>query len=121
MFIERKLREELSALSKDVFRVSSKWQSILESGFNELVTEEIDETIPGENGEPDKVEKVKVPVLKNGVKQYVHRTYTLDEVHKMMLDMKKQIDGIRAKMAAAQAQKELEKKVNDEAQGRVVG
>jgi hypothetical protein len=121
MFIDRKIREELNALSKEIFRVSSKWQSLLEHGENILVTETKTETVPGENGAPDTTEEVQVPVLKNGMKQYTHVTYTLEEVHQRLLKIKKNRDEYIAKIREAQAKKELEKRVNDEAQGRVVG
>ena len=119
MFIDRKTREELNALSKELFNVSSKWKSLLDHGENILVTETKTETIPGENGQPDTTEEIKIPVLKNGVRQYTHKSYTLEEVKERLLTLKKGRDEYIAKMKEAQAKRELEKRVNDEAQGVV--
>jgi hypothetical protein len=121
MFVERKIREELNALSKEVFGVSSKWMSLLEHGEVVPVTETITETIPGENGQPDRTETAQVPKLnKGGSRDYTVKRYTVDEVKEKLLALKKNRDELIAKIKAAQAQKELEKKVQDEAKGRVV-
>src|ERR1700722_6333691 len=117
MFIERAVREEMNALSKEVFGVSSKWKSLLDHGINEAVTETTPEVVPGENGEPDRTEEVKVPVTINGNRLSRHKSFTLEEIKELMLKMKKQRDDFIAKMKAQQAQKELEKRVNDVAKG----
>lgn len=121
MFVERKIREELNALSKEVFGVSSKWMGLLEHGELVVVTETVTETIPGENGQPDRTETAQVPKLnKGGTRDYVTKRYTVDEVKEKLLMLKKNRDELIAKLQAAQAQKELEKKVQAEAKGRVV-
>jgi hypothetical protein len=121
MFIDRELREKLNALSKEVFGVSSKWKSILDHGTREIVTETKNETIPGENGAPDQTEEIKIPVKHGTSNKYQTKYYTITEVHEMLLKLKKGRDAQIERYKAAQAQKELEKKVNEEAQGRVVG
>lgn len=121
MFIDREIREELNALSKEVFGVSGRWKKLLEFGTNELVTKTVTETIPGENGEPDKTEEVKVADTLRGANQYQHKTYTLDEVRELLLNLKKNRDEIRAKMKEMQEKRKLAEEVHKAAQGRVVG
>lgn len=121
MFIEREVRERMNALSKEVTGVASKWKSMLDHGTNELVTEMKTETIPGENGQPDKTEEVKVPVLMNGTKQFRHKSYTFEEVETLFLNMKKGRDEYLAKLKAQREQRELEQKVQAEAKGVVKG
>jgi hypothetical protein len=121
MFIEREVREELNELSKFVYGVSSKWQSILDHGFKELVTETKTETVPGENGEPDTTKEIKVAVLKNGVNQYRIKRYSLEEVKVLLLVGKAQREAMIARYQEMQRQKQAEAKVQELAQGRVVG
>lgn len=121
MLIDRKIREELNALSLEVYGVSSKWQKLLERGTNELITKTVTETVPGENGQPDETKEVQVPDTFNGVNQYRHRNYTLDEVKTLLLSMKKSRDEIIAKMKEAQAKREFEKKIHEENKGTVAG
>jgi hypothetical protein len=121
MFIEKETREELNKLSKEVFGVSSKWQGLLEHGVKELVTETKTETIPGENGKPDETREIRVPIKKNGVPQYAIKRYNLDEVRELMLNAKKSRDEYIERMKKAQELAQIEKKVNEVAQGRVVG
>ena len=116
----RKEREELNALCKEVFGVSSKWQK-LHKGVPELVTKTITETVPGEKGAPDTTKEVIVPVLEaNGAKRYKVKFYSFEELKKMVLDAKKQRDDYMAKIKAAQDLAALEKKIHEQAAGKSV-
>lgn len=124
-FLTRAQREELKALSLEVFGSSSKYSKLLNEGHSELVTEEIDEIVPGENGAPDTVKQVKVPVKRaDGALQYVIKRYTYESVKELMLELKKKKEEFEAmvkkmneEQAAKQAQAKLEKEVQEAAGG----
>ncbi len=116
MDITRKEREELNALSKEVFNVSSKWQKFFK-GVPELVTKTVKETVPGDKGAPDTEKEVVVPVLLDGAKQYKVRAYSVDECRKLLLDAKRQRDEYIAKLKEQQALVEAQKKVQELAAG----
>ena len=89
MNIPRALREELNALSKEVFGVPSKWQKILKDGTTSVLTRRTTETVPGKDGEPATTRPVDVPILtEHGAKQLVTKHYTVDEIHVMLLGYK---------------------------------
>lgn len=124
--MDRQTREELNALSKEVFGSSSRWQKLLTDGYSELVTEEVPETIPSEvEGEEPKTTMVRRPVLNAaGQKQSVTKRHTEDSIREYMLDLKKRREEIMAmikkqqdEQAAAKARTELINKVNQEAFG----
>lgn len=115
--ITRAEREELNALSKEVFNVSSKWQKFFK-GVNELVTKTVKEVVPGDKGAPDTEKEVVVPVLRDGAKQYKFRQYSVDECRKLLLDAKAQRDAYLAKIKEQQALAEVQKKVQEQAAGR---
>lgn len=118
MYIEKELREEFNRLSKEVFGVSSKWKGLLDHGQKVLVTEKVTETIPGENGAPDETKTVEVAVKQNGVNVYTVKYYTVEEIHQLLLDYKKNRDDMIARIEAGRRQKETEEKVMKEATGR---
>ena len=129
MYVDRELRTQLNALSKELFGVQSRWQKLLES--SETVTREVDEEVPAvtetrknDDGtetvvevSPATTKKVQVAVLvnpnpldaknPNGRPYKVAKRRTPEEVLEMLTNMKVQFDEFKAKMAAEQkAQKE---------------
>lgn len=92
--MNRKTKQELNALSKEVFGTASKWQKLIEKGF----------IWPHE-----KVEEKVIPNTKTGVlekkqfkhTEYVHIRHTEDTVRELMNNVKKQND--EKKVAVAQA------------------
>lgn len=128
MDIPRALRNELNALSKEVFGASSRWHTLLTRGTSQVVTRKSLETIPGKDGEEPTTKEVDVPVLtKQGTKQSVIKRYSLEEIHELLLNAKKQRDEImaqikqqQAEQAAAKAQEEAIKRVSEEARGSAV-
>jgi predicted translin family RNA/ssDNA-binding protein len=123
--VNRQTREELNALSQEVFGASSRWQKLLNNGYAQLVTEEIDEVVPGENGEPDTTKKVEVPVKRaDGALQYTTEYHTVDSVREYMLDLKKKQEEMRAliaKMQEEKRQKENQKKLEEAVQQDIGG
>jgi hypothetical protein len=89
MDITREQREQLKALSTEVFGVASKYQKLYDQ--KELVTSKTVEIVPGENGQPDTTKEVEVPVLynDNGVKQYRMKYRSTEEVLQLLLEFKK--------------------------------
>lgn len=118
MNIERKVREEFNALSKEVFGVSSKWQNFYK-GVDELVTKTVIEEIPPEKeGDAPTTKEVKVPVLRDGGKQYKRRYYTIDEIRNILVGAKAQRDMILAKMKADKELKQAAEEVQRLAAGQ---
>lgn len=110
------LKKELNALSKELFGVSSKWMSLYKKGQPELITRKLVETIPGDNGAPSSTKESLVPVLtKDGVKQYRQKYFSLEEIHNMLLSMKKTKDETIKTNIDKQKQKEIEEKVQKQA------
>ena len=114
----RKQREQLKALSKEIFGASSKWQKLME--YDHVLTHKVKETVPGENGEPDAEREVEVPLFVAGtkVKQSVRKHRSIEEVLTLLLDFKAKRDEYVAKVKAAQ--EEAKKKREEEEQARKV-
>ena len=92
-------RKEIDSLSKAVFGSSSRWQKLINKGYSELVTEEVEETVPAEKeGYVPTTQKVKKPVLKNGALQYVPKHHTVESVLEYMVEEKKKLDTLRAEI-----------------------
>jgi hypothetical protein len=129
MNISRKEREELDLLSKEVFGTTTRWKKLCDSGYEEALTEEKQETMPtDENGVVGETKTIRVPVraTKNGGVKYVTKYHTPATVKEYMLQQKKQFSEIREKiqkyqddMKKKQAEEAIAKKVNDEAAGSV--
>lgn len=119
MFIERKIREELNALSKEVFGVASRWQKFID-GVKEPVTRKVIENVPGENGAPDTVREmnVQIPYGDSKIPQYVIKQYTPQETKELLVKMKKQRDEYFAKMKEQQDLKKATERVQELASGR---
>lgn len=127
--LSRAERDELNALSKDVFGASSRWQKLVNKGYAELKTTEVTELVPGKTDEEEATErKVMVPLKTDfGAHQSTHLHHTVESVRAFMVERKKQLDEIRAEIkrrqdeARAQREKEqLVQKVHTELQGSAV-
>jgi len=118
MNVDRKTREELNALSQEVFGSSSRWHKLVTKGVPELLTEEIDEILPNEKeGEPDTVKQVKVAIRReDGSHLSVMKYFTVDTIREYMLARKVQLDLFKVELARlqeeARAKKEAEKLAN---------
>ena len=107
----REQREQLKALSTEIFGKSSRYQSLYEQ--KELVTRTVVETIPGENGAPDTTKETQVPDLLNGSKRYRIKHNTTEEVLAILLKLKAIQDEYLAKRKQEQELAEQTKKVQD--------
>lgn len=124
--VDYQTRQKLNALSKEVFGSSSRWQKLVNTGHLELLTQEVNETVPSdvEGGEPT-VQKVNKPILtKTGAQQKVNKRYTVESVVELMLDIKKKreeylekMKSLQAEAKAAQAKAELIKQIHADAAG----
>lgn len=126
MNLDYKTKQELNALSKEVFGSSSRWQKLVNSGFADLVTEEVEEVVPAdENGEKGGVELVQKPVLNaSGLTQSVTTRHTVESVRELMLRLKASRDAYFARLKALQEARKAEeeqaalaKKLNDQVGG----
>lgn len=116
--IARKDREELNALSKDVFGTSSRWQKLVDKGYLELLQEEKEEEVPAEKeGEAPTTRKVTVPILNEaGQKQHVVKRHTFQSVKEFMLQQKTQLDTIRQMIKDQNEQAQAKERAEAKAQ-----
>lgn len=124
--IGRAEREELNALSKEVFGASSRWQKLVNNGYGKLLTEEVTELVPGKTDEEESTErKTQVPLRRaDGAMQSVQEYHTVESVKAFMLERKAQIDAFRAQLKKMQEEQQAKKdkeallqKVHDELHG----
>jgi hypothetical protein len=105
--LTRAEREEMKALSKEVFGSSSRWAKFVDKGVTQKVTKKVSEEVTKEDGTKETVEKV-VPVhLRVGHHNHeysVHKYFTVSEVKAMMLERKAQLEQIREQIAQQQAE-----------------
>lgn len=128
MEINRKQRQELNALSKEVFGTSSRWQKVVDKGYLELLTEEKEVEYPSTTGGENVKNMTKVPVLTSFGAQQIKRIYhTVESIKEYMLEQKKAMDNVRAQIAQIQEQERKKKeqealalKLNQENAGRAV-
>jgi hypothetical protein len=115
MEINRLTRVALNHLSKEVFGTESRWQKLVDKGYSELITEEVNETVPAEKeGDESTTRKIRVPVLnKFGAKQFVKKYHTVESVMEFMQAQQKQLAELKAKFLAMQ---EEQKKKKEEAE-----
>lgn len=128
MEISKNIRKELNSLSKEIFGTSSRWQKLVDKGYEELLTEDHEEVVPpAKEGDAPTTNLIKKPVLNSfGAKRIVRKYHTVDSVKEYMLEQKKRIDEVKAKIAKAreemrtklEAEKQA-KKVNEEFAGSV--
>jgi len=109
--LTRNQREELNALSQDVFGSSSRWQKLITKGQVEQVTEDLDEVLPGQKeGDADIIKKVKISVRReDGSALSVTKHHTVESVREYMLERKEQLTTLRAEIARLQAEAEAKK------------
>jgi hypothetical protein len=125
MMYPREVTDRLNKLSKEVFGASSRWKKLVEKGYVKQVTEELDDIVPGENGEPDTVKKVQVASRRaDGAYLSTLERHTLASVEEYMLDLKKKRDEFlamiekqRQEQEAKRRQAELEQQVHREVSG----
>lgn len=116
MNIERKERDELNALSKELFGSSNKWRKLVEKGYTEAVTRVVKEEIPGENGAEPTVKESRVLVLtESGGKQSVTKYHTVESVKALMLEFKAKKDAYVAESLQKQAEEKAKKEKEDNA------
>lgn len=119
--LTRAEKEELKALSKEVFGASSRWVKMIEKGEAELITEETTEYVPNPEDESKEgtTRKVNVPVKRDdGAFQFTTKRHTVDSVKQYMLDRKKKIEEIRAEIK--KQQDEARAKREKENQARLI-
>jgi NAD(P)H-flavin reductase len=121
--LTREEKDFLKNLSREVFGASSRWQKLVERGYEDLVTEETTEYVPNDK-DPDAegtTRQVNVPVLKNGMKHSVIKRHTVDSIRQYMIDRKAMLDKIRAMMEeqrkAQLAKEDFQKRVQGEGAG----
>lgn len=128
MSLTYKERQELNALSKEVFGSSSKWQKLVNTGSHELDTEEVTEYIPPttEDGEGT-TKKTEVMKLREGMPHFTKKYYTYESIKALMLDVKakhaamlEQYNKMKEEEQRKKEQAELEKKTQEELSGSAV-
>ena len=128
MNLTKELKEELKALSKEVFGSSGRYEKILKNGMPELITTTKVETVPGENGAEATTKEVKIPVLtKQGTRQFAIKYYEPEELKTHMLEAKQKIDDFKVQMQKMQEEQQkrqeeqkLINKINEEAKGSAI-
>lgn len=107
----REEREQLKALSTQVFGASSRYKKLYE--YDHVLTHKVTETVPGENGQPDTEVEKEVPLLYNGSKQSVRRYRTTEEVIQLMLDFKTKREEFLAQMKKQQEEQKSKKEADE--------
>lgn len=85
--MDRKTREEMNALSLEVFGTSSKWQKLMTNGVDEPFERDREVMIPTANG------GLKKKTFTD--RKYVKRRYTLEEVRTLMEGVVKQRNAVQ--------------------------
>jgi len=111
--LSREMREEMKALSKEIFGSSSKYQKLYEQ--TEIVTMKKKEIIPGENGAEDTEREVTVPVLVNGSKQSRVVRRNNAEVLELLKTFKARRDEFMAQMQKQQEEQKAKREAADKA------
>lgn len=118
------VRDELDTLSLEVFGTKSRWKKLLDRGYTELLTEEVTEYVPGEDGKEGETKKVNVPVKRNGMSVYVTKYHTVESVKETLLKLKEQKEKLQEeirKMQEEQAKREAEKELAAQVQKEAGG
>jgi len=113
----REQREELKALSQEVFGASSKWQKLME--YDQVLTRKIKETVPGQDGQPDQEVEREVPIFAPGttkVKQSVRKYRSVEEVLELLKGFKAKRDEFIAQMKKQQEEAKAKKEADAQAQ-----
>ncbi len=98
--MNRKSREELNALSKEVFGLSSRWQKLVNKGFQQ--PEILEKMIP--NSETGKVEKVQFTTHNK-----ITLRHTEESVGQLMTNLKKQRESAMETLKAMKDSKSEER------------
>lgn len=112
----REQRDQMKALSLEIFGKTSRYQKLFE--YDEVLTHSVEETVPGENGEPDTVKKVQVPTFAKNttkVKQSRRKYRTVEQVIQVLQEFKAKRDEFIAKMKAEQEAAKVKKDAEDQA------
>ena len=115
----RAVREQLKALSLEIFGKSSRYQKLFE--YDQVKTVKIKETVPGENGAPDTEVEKEVPLMVGpgkGSKTSVRRYRSVEEVLQLLLDFKAKRDEYIAQMK--KQQEEAKAKADAEAKAKKI-
>lgn len=107
--LSHKDREEMNALSKEVFGSTSRWQKLINKGRNEVVTREVEEVVPGVDGAPDTTQKVRVPEKRGDIVVSALKRHTTESIKEFMLQVKVQFDAMKAQMERLQKEQEKAK------------
>lgn len=106
----RAQREEMKALSLEIFGKTSRYSKLFV--YDDVLTHEVDEVVPGENGAEDTTKKVRVPLLFNGSKQSRRKYRNVEEVIQLLRDFKGKRDEFLAQMKAQQAEAAAKKEAD---------
>ena len=107
MQIDRKTKEELNQLSKEVFGSTSKWKKMVELGVGEPVQEDTTKLTMVDGKEVK--ETVKTPVLhKDAIPLSRLKRYTVNEVREFMLTVKDRQDQVRAAIKRIEEQQKAQ-------------
>lgn len=102
-------KQELNKLSKEIFGSSSRWTKLVDKGYRQVITEEVTEYVPAEDGGEGTTRTVKVPVkTKSGAFQYQYNRYTPESMKVYLLQLKSQLDEY---IDAVKKQKEAQEKL----------
>lgn len=110
----RAQRDQMKALSLEIFGKSSRYQKMFQ--YDDVLTHEVDEVVPGENGEPDTTKKVRVPLLYNGSKQSRRKYRTVEQVIQVLVEFKAKRDEFIAQMKKQQEEAAAKKEAELQAQ-----
>jgi hypothetical protein len=110
----REQREQMKALSLEIFGASSKWQKLYK--YDAALTLTKTETIPGVDGAEDTTKEVEVPLYVEGtkVKQFERKYRTTQEVLDLLLSFKAKRDEYLANMRKLQAEALAKRKADEE-------
>lgn len=117
--VELVKREELDALSLEVYGAKSRWIKLTTKGRQETRTVEITELVPraDDSGESDPL-KSRVPVFADKAEKsriFDLKRYSLEEVETQMRNLKAQQDAVKALIAKMQADARAQKEATNAA------
>lgn len=109
--LSREERQELNALSKEVFGATSKWLKYINQGHPVKATTTVKESVPQDDGTEKLVEKQVAKLLPHGAEYRIMKYYTISEVKAMMLDLKEKITAFKEMLK----QQEVERQAKETA------
>lgn len=116
--MDRKTREELNALSKEVFGVPSKWQKFLK-GVPEPVTKMVTERVKDKDGKETEVTRQVYETYgkKHQKKVFIKKYYTIEEIKNLMVAIKNSKEEALKKQKETEEQQKLNAEVQNVAGG----